>query len=112
MNQPSSSRQTRPVHLRAPRLDADEIGVLTFPNRSRSLDEARKAVRFVGYDGMFEVPFFVEIAAQAKAGSATLAQTDALAAVDAARIVVQDMARVVYSKGRRTLYVLTAADFR
>lgn len=28
MNLRSSSRQTRPVHLRAPRLDADEIDVL------------------------------------------------------------------------------------
>jgi hypothetical protein len=85
---------------------------LTFPNRSRSLDEARKAVRFVGYDGMFEVSFFVETAALAKAGAAELAETDALAAFDAARTTIQDMARFVYSKGGRTLYVLTAADFR
>ena len=38
---------------------------LVFPNRSRSFDEARKAVRFLGYDGMFEVPFLVQAEALA-----------------------------------------------
>ena len=33
---------------------------LAFPNPSRSFDEVRNAVRFIGHDGMFEVPFFVE----------------------------------------------------
>ena len=33
---------------------------LTFPNRSRSFDEARRCVRFVGYDGMFEVQYLVD----------------------------------------------------
>ncbi|MBB2672903.1 UNVERIFIED_ORG: hypothetical protein GGE44_002465 [Rhizobium esperanzae] len=33
---------------------------LTFPNKSRSFDESRNAVRFSGYDGMFEVRFLVE----------------------------------------------------
>ena len=30
---------------------------LGFPNPSRSFDEVRNAVRFIGHDGMFEVPF-------------------------------------------------------
>jgi len=33
---------------------------LEFPNRSRSFDEVRNAVRFMGHDGMIQVPFFVE----------------------------------------------------
>ena len=33
---------------------------LAFPNRSRSYDDVRHRVRFVGHDGMIEVPFFVE----------------------------------------------------
>lgn len=39
---------------------------LLFPNRSRSFDDVRKVVRFLGYDGMFEIRFFVEAAALAK----------------------------------------------
>jgi hypothetical protein len=34
---------------------------LQFPNPSRSFDEMRKAIRFIGHDNMFEVPFFVEV---------------------------------------------------
>jgi hypothetical protein len=33
---------------------------LLFPNPSRSLDEKRNAVRFIGHDGMLELRFFVE----------------------------------------------------
>lgn len=33
---------------------------LIFPNSSRSFDEKRNAVRFLGHEGMFEVRFFVE----------------------------------------------------
>ena len=33
---------------------------LTFPNQSRSYDEANKQIRFSGHDGMFEVRFFVD----------------------------------------------------
>ena len=36
---------------------------LTFPNRSRSYDEAGQRIRFLGHDGMFEVPFAIEIEA-------------------------------------------------
>lgn len=39
---------------------------LAFPNSSCSFDETRNAVRFSGYDGMFEVPFFVESGALTK----------------------------------------------
>jgi hypothetical protein len=85
---------------------------LTFPNRSRSFDAVRKVVRFLGYDGMFEVPFFVEAAALAKAGSPGVTEADCLAAFDAARNSIYDIAREAYSHGRRTSYVLTAADFR
>ncbi len=30
---------------------------LAFPNTARSFDDVRKAVRFFGYDGMFEIRF-------------------------------------------------------
>lgn len=85
---------------------------LTFPNRSRSYDEAGERVRFIGHDGMFEVPFFVEAAALAPPGRTKSSETDCLMAFDAARGSIHDVAREAYSHGRRTSYTLTAADFR
>ena len=59
---------------------------LIFPNRSRSYDEAGQHIRFLGYDGMFEIPFLIEIEALANTipGAAT-AEAGYLAAFDAAR---------------------------
>ena len=33
---------------------------LSFPNRSRSYDASARRIRFIGHDGMFEVPFLVD----------------------------------------------------
>ena len=85
---------------------------LEFPNKSRSFDEVRNAVRFIGHDGMFEVPFFVETAALAKPGKSRLSEADSLTAFDTARSSIHDVAREVYSHRRQTSYTLTAADFR
>ncbi|PTW59299.1 uncharacterized protein DUF1488 [Breoghania corrubedonensis] len=90
---------------------------LAFPNRSRSYDEAGQRVRFIGHDGMFEVPFFVETDALSAAtatatATATAGEADYLAAFDAARATIHDVARKIYGSARRTIYVLTAADFR
>jgi Protein of unknown function (DUF1488) len=85
---------------------------LEFPNRSRSFDEARNAVSFIGYDGMLTVPFFVDIGALARPGRTELSEADVLTAFDAARSSIHDVARRAYSHGRRTYYTLTAADFR
>lgn len=89
---------------------------LAFLNPSRSFDEAKKAVRFIGHDGMFEVPFFIEAGALAKAGAKSgrtqLSEAECLTAFDAARGSIHDVAREAYSHGRRTYYTLTAADFR
>jgi len=85
---------------------------LAFPNSSRSFDEARNAARFSGYDGMFEVPFFVESGALTKSGRKELSEAESLTAFDAARRSIHDVARKAYSRGRQTSYILTAADFR
>ncbi|GLS29380.1 Protein of unknown function [Mesorhizobium albiziae] len=84
---------------------------LTFPNRSRSYDEAGQHIRFLGYDGMFEIPFRVEIEALPNPNRAT-AEAGYLAAFDAARDSILDVARKAYSRGRKNLCVLTSADFR
>jgi hypothetical protein len=85
---------------------------LIFPNRSRSYDNARNAVRFLGYDGMFEVPFFIEATALGKSGSAEIIASECLVAFDAARGTILEVAKKAYARGRRTLYVLKAKDFR
>ncbi|TIT03629.1 DUF1488 domain-containing protein [Mesorhizobium sp.] len=85
---------------------------LNFPNRSRSYDAAARRIRFVGHDGMFEVPFFVEIAALSAATVTSGAEAEYLSAFDAERSSIQDVAREAYSHGRKNMYVLTQADFR
>jgi hypothetical protein len=82
---------------------------LTFPNQSRSFDEARRGVRFTGYDGMFEVPFLIEAAALHENGREA-SETSCLAAFDAARGSIHDVARQVYGGRRQTIYIISAAD--
>lgn len=88
---------------------------LNFPNRARSFDEARHAVRFTGYDGVFEVPFLVDAAALTNFDptEATEATEEAcLAAFDGSRASILDVARRAYARARRQMYFLTTADFR
>lgn len=84
---------------------------LEFPNRSRSFDPVRNAVRFTGYDGMFEVPIFVEAAVLDKQGSVASTEADFLNAFDASRGAILDVAREAYSHGRLSSYTLTEDDF-
>lgn len=89
---------------------------LEFPNRSRSFDDARRAVRFSGYDGMFEVRFFVEADALSLRNVSPAGDVDlediCLAAFDARRPSIQDVARSIYASSRRVSYTLTSADLR
>ena len=82
---------------------------LNFPNSCRSYDEARRRVRFIGHDGMFEIPFFVENDALP---TKSTREAEILAAFDTARATIHDVARETYGNTRRTEYTLTAADFR
>ena len=62
---------------------------LTFPNPSRSYDEAGKRIRFVGHDGMFQISFSVAADAISKAPSGTAtAEATYLAAFDTASTTV------------------------
>lgn len=87
-----------------------------FPNPSRSFDSGREAVGFKGHDGMFEISFFVETTALARAGGSRGAgmasEAEYLAAFDAARGSVLDAARQAYSGPKRPFYMVTAAHFR
>lgn len=84
---------------------------LSFPNRSRNFNAARKAVRFLAHDGMFEIPFFVEAGALLKSSSPHSTEAECLSAFDAARGLIEDVAQNVYSSGHRSVYILTRDDF-
>ena len=86
---------------------------LTFPNNSRSYDEASRRIRFFGYDGMFEIRFFLEIDALAKASPKKITgEREYLAAFDTVRKTVITAAERAYGKGSRgNMYTLTLADF-
>lgn len=85
---------------------------LRFPNRSRSYDPAAGRIRFVGHDGVFEIPFSVETRAlpHLEDGAAS-SETQYLKAFDLARATIYDVAREAYSNSRRKIYILTPADF-
>lgn len=87
---------------------------LNFPNPTRSFDEMRNAVGFVGYDGIFEIRFFVEASALAEGGAQGSQTTEAkcLSAFDRLRSSIHDVAREAYSNKRLRSYTLCAGDFR
>lgn len=76
---------------------------LTFPNSSRSFDEKGHRIRFLGYDGMFEIRFFVELDAISKAmAKVIVGEHDFLAAFDNLRGSILDVARKAYGKKAAT----------
>ncbi|TPI44046.1 DUF1488 domain-containing protein [Mesorhizobium sp. B2-9-1] len=88
---------------------------LAFPNPSRSFDQTRRAVCFIGHDGMFQVRFFVEVEVLGTfgdAGSKETAEMAYLSAFDALRSSIQDAASKAYARERRNSYTLTASGFR
>ncbi|MBX4957562.1 DUF1488 domain-containing protein [Rhizobium lentis] len=85
---------------------------LTFPNRSRSFDESRDAVRFSGYDGMFEVRFLIEANALRTASQAARSEDECLRAFDMARDAILDAATHAYGNGGKDRHTLTARDIR
>ena len=86
---------------------------LNFPNVSRSYDAPGNRIRFWGYDGALEVPFFLEVSALLRLYPETPnVESRILAAFDAAKDRIIEAAGRVYSPRRRgTFYVLAAADF-
>ncbi|MEP9400108.1 DUF1488 domain-containing protein [Mesorhizobium sp. KR2-14] len=85
---------------------------LSFPNRSRSYDEAAKRIRFVGYDGTFQIPFSIEAGALLNVVPAIDAEQKCLAAFDAARLRILSAAQKAYVRGNKSFYILTETDLR
>jgi hypothetical protein len=87
---------------------------LNFPNPTRSFDETRAAVHFVGHDGIFEIRFLVEAGALADSAEpgGGVSESKCLSAFDNMRVTIHDVARRAYSNKRLSSYRLSVADFR
>ena len=86
--------------------------MIEFPNRSRSYDQTRRAVRFWGHDSAMEATFFID------EGALRRIQPDArpdesgfLSAFDCNRDAICAAAAKVYVRGSRGSYDLVAANF-
>jgi hypothetical protein len=85
---------------------------LTFPNRSRSFDATRRAVRFWGHDSAMESSFFVsEEALKRLAPDLQFSEAELLKAFDLNRDLILATAARVYARGRKGSYNLVTADF-
>ena len=89
---------------------------LAFPNPSRNFDPKRRGVHFTGYDGMMEVPFFVEADALVDRSAAVqdyqLLEKQLVSAFDVMNQLIYKVAERMYYRGRHKSYTLTAVDFR
>jgi hypothetical protein len=85
---------------------------LNFPNRSRSYDATRRAVRFWGYDSAMEASFFVtEDALKRVQPDMRFDEAGFLSAFDSHRDLIHAAAIKVYARGRKGSYDLFGADF-
>jgi hypothetical protein len=85
---------------------------LTFPNRSRSYDATRHAVRFWGYDSAMEASFYVtEDALKRVQPDMPLDEAGLLGAFDSNRELIYKTAIKVYSRGPTGSYDLVKTDF-
>jgi uncharacterized protein DUF1488 len=84
---------------------------INFPNRSRSYDATRRAVRFWGYDRSMESTFFVSIDALSRIQpNLRFDVAEFLRVFDVNRERIYAIAAKVYARGRRGSYDLNAAD--
>jgi hypothetical protein len=85
---------------------------LGFPNRSRSYDPTRRAVRFWGHDSAFEALFLVgEDALRRIDPGLPRDEAGILAAFDVNCDRIHAVAVKIYRRGHRGLYELRPADF-
>jgi hypothetical protein len=84
---------------------------INFPNRSRSYDATRQAVRFWGYDKSMESSFFLTVDALRQIQPDIKTNTiDLLRAFDTNRDRIYAIAAKVYGRGKRGTYDLNAND--
>ena len=98
---PWSSQDRKPANM-----------TINFPNRSRSYDATRRAVRFWGYDRSMESSFFVTADALKRIQPDLQADAaDILRAFDINRERIYAAAAKVYARGRKGSYQLDGVDF-
>jgi hypothetical protein len=86
---------------------------LSFPNSARSYDETHRRVRFTGYDGMFEVRFFVTVDVLARGlAMRTPAEREYLEAFDKMRANILDAAKRAYNSKPQATVLLDVSNFR
>ncbi len=86
---------------------------LTFPNQSRSFDAGKQSIRFSGYDGVFEVSVFVDVAVLRTVSKERFSnEAQYLAAFDDMRAVIERSTLKTYSRKPRATVVLTATDVK
>jgi hypothetical protein len=85
---------------------------LEFPNNSRSYDSTRRAVRFWGYDGVFEIAFFIESGVLSSIAPG-MRKTDAeiLKCFDANWLKIIQAAGRTYFRRKNGDYSVGVADF-
>jgi Protein of unknown function (DUF1488) len=99
--------------MRLPRQSQEKAAIdmtINFPNRSRSYDATRRAVRFWGYDRSMESSFYVSAEALARIQPDARDAVELLRAFDNNRDRIYAIAAKVYARGRRGSYDLVAAD--
>ena len=85
---------------------------LAFPNASRFYDDAVHAVRFSGYDGALEAPFFIgEPALKQIQPDVPSDESGLLKAFDLNRERIYATATKVYERGRKGSYDVLPEDF-
>jgi hypothetical protein len=85
---------------------------LNFPNRSRSYDATRRAVRFWGHDGPMEAAFFVnEDALKRIEPGVEGDEAGLLGAFDSHLELIHATAAKIYMRSRRGACELIPADF-
>jgi hypothetical protein len=100
------------IYLRRTRENGTKNMTLAFLNPCRSYDETRRAVRFIGHDGMFEIRFFVDVEAFVALDAGNWpSEAASLSAFDASVEAIHHIARKAYSRHRRDIYTLTVDDF-
>src|SRR2546423_13387270 len=86
--------------------------MIEFPNRSRSYDQTRRAVRFWGHDSAIEASFFIDEDALKRIQPDTrLDESGFLNAFDSNRDLICAAAAKVYVRGSRGSYDLVATNF-
>jgi hypothetical protein len=81
--------------------------MLSFPNVSRAYDDITDRISFWGHDGAMEVPFFLQASTLFRLFPKTgYSETAILAAFDAGRERILELASRAYGRERRRFYVL------